>query len=213
MKRHLVALMLLLALSCFPAQAFQTTMPRRSLSVPTINCRMCLNKASSTLEDDDDKEESIRSSRRLVLNTLVSSLAIISTLHQDVKPAHAYYTKTFPDDLDFENGDTSRNLATLRVEQINAKKANTKNSMDYIKADPLTFRGPKDLLTTTIWGGALWCLSGSRSNPIVTPLANALYDEQEEEWLQDRNQGMFASVPLYLYFVLSGVFFFLGVFS
>lgn len=206
-------LMLLYALSCYPVKALQTTNPRKSFfsrklaSLPTNNDSLLCLKALP--DSDDNNKEQI--SRRQVMNTLVSSLVIVSTFDQDVKPANAYYTRTFPDDLDFENGDTSRNLETLREEKIRQQKANSKNSMDYIKADPLTFRGPKDLLTTTIWGAALWCLSGSRSNPIVTPLANALYDEQEEEWLQDRNEGMFASVPPYLYFVLSGVFFFLGV--
>jgi len=166
----------------------------------------------STQDDKDEYDTPTNSekpkTRRQMMTTLVSSLIIASTLQQE--PAVAY-ERTFPVDLDFENGDTSRDLTALREAKIARQKASTKKSMDYVSADPLTFRGPKDLLTCAVWGGALWLLSGSRSNPLVTPLANALYDPEEEEWLKDRNEGMFASVPPYLFFVLSCAFFFLGI--
>jgi hypothetical protein len=145
-----------------------------------------------------------------MLTTVASALIVASTLQQDSRSAAAY-EKTFPVDLDFENGDTSRDLAALREARIARQKATAKKDMDYVSADPLTFRGPKDLLTCTVWGGALWFLSGSRSNPLVTPLANSLYNKEEEQWLQDRNEGLFASVPPFLFFVLSAVFFFFGV--
>ena len=156
--------------------------------------------------DDTEKPES----RRQILSTLVSACVVVSTLQEGSKQAAAY-ERTFPVDLDFENGDTSKDLTALREAKIARQKANTKKDMDYVSTDPLTFRGPKDFLTCTLWGGALWLLSGSRSNPLVTPLANALYNQEEEQWLKDRNEGLFASVPPYLLFVLSAVFFFVGV--
>jgi hypothetical protein len=51
------------------------------------------------------------------------------------------------------------------------------------------------MVSATVWGSALWFLSGSRSNPIATPLANLLYNSTQETWLQDRNDGLFASLP------------------
>ena len=60
--------------------------------------------------------------------------------------------------------------------------------------------------SSLLWGAALWLLSGSRSNPVATPLANALYNEKEEKWLQDRNDGLFADLPLPLLLVLAVVF-------
>ena len=61
------------------------------------------------------------------------------------------------------------------------------------------------------WGVALWLLSGSRSNPLATPLANFLYDEADAEWLRDRNDGLFAAPPLEFLFILSCIFACLGV--
>lgn len=62
-----------------------------------------------------------------------------------------------------------------------------------------------------MWGLALWLVSGSRSNPLVTPVANVLYDESQEEWLQDRNAGYFGDLPVSLMIILSALFVCLGV--
>jgi hypothetical protein len=66
------------------------------------------------------------------------------------------------------------------------------------------------LVGCLVWGAALWFLTGSRSNPLVTPLANALYDANDEAWLQDRNDGLFANLPISLFAVLVVVFVLLG---
>ena len=64
-------------------------------------------------------------------------------------------------------------------------------------------------LGTFVWASALWFLTGSRSNPLVTPLANVVYDEEKEGWLKDRNEGLFSDLPLPLYALLAVAF--LGV--
>lgn len=126
-------------------------------------------------------------------------------------PSNAF-EKAYPVELGFVDGDTSHNLEAIRQERILQKKESYKKSMDYVKnTNPLSFRGPKDILTCGIWGGALWFLGGSRSNPLVTPIANAMYNDEEEEWLKDRNDGLFASLPLPLYGVLLVVFLALGI--
>ena len=63
----------------------------------------------------------------------------------------------------------------------------------------------------TLWGLALWLVTGSRSNPLVTPVANLLYNAQDEEWLRDRNDGYFGDLPIGLMVILSALFVCLGV--
>ena len=60
----------------------------------------------------------------------------------------------------------------------------------------LQFNLQDDLAPSLVWSAALWLLSGSRSNPLVTTLANLVYDEETEPWLKDRNNGLFASPPV-----------------
>jgi len=56
---------------------------------------------------------------------------------------------------------------------------------------------------------------GSRNSPIVTPLANIIYDQNDEKhiWLRDRNEGLFASPPLPFLFLLSFLFLCIGFFT
>ncbi|KAL7561791.1 hypothetical protein ACA910_013329 [Epithemia clementina (nom. ined.)] len=61
-------------------------------------------------------------------------------------------------------------------------------------------------LSSVLWGAVLWLWTGSRSNPVVTPLANLVFDPAEEEWLKDRNDGLFADLPPTLYALLAVVF-------
>lgn len=214
----LVAMTLLLmfgvTVQSFPLTSQMTTRstpPGRTENVLTV-CKAIAQEDKDESSITNNKPAAPSQSRRQVFTTIASSLVVASTVSQAPKPAKAAtYSRTFPVDLDFENNDTTKDLTALREAKIRQQKASTKKSMDYVSADPLTFRGPKDVLTSATWGGALWLLSGSRSNPLVTPLANALYDPTEEEWLQDRNESLFAPVPPYLYFVLSCAFFFLGI--
>jgi hypothetical protein len=66
-------------------------------------------------------------------------------------------------------------------------------------------------LGSLLWGGALWLLAGSRSNALATPLANLLYSQEDEEWLQDRNDGLFAALPIPFLVLLGVVFCLLGL--
>mmetsp|Transcript_17237 Transcript_17237/g.26122 ORF Transcript_17237/g.26122 Transcript_17237/m.26122 type:complete len:343 (+) Transcript_17237:143-1171(+) len=160
-----------------------------------------------SLRSSSDNEDIPESRRRFLKNSVALSTVLATG---SPTPSNAF-EKAYPVELGFANGDTSRDLQAIRKERILEKKESYQKSMDYVKdTNPLYFRGPKDILTCGLWGGALWLLSGSRSNPLVTPIANVIYNE-EEQWLKDRNDGLFASFPLPLYGVLLFVFLALGI--
>lgn len=162
-------------------------------------------KSVSALHAHDPDKNQDDIDRRSFLRAMA-----VSTLLQPSRASA--YEQAYPVDLGFPEGDTSQSLETLRNERIARKKKSYEESMDFVKQkNPLSFRGPKDILTCSIWGGALWLLSGSRSNPLVTPIANLVYDEEKESWLKDRNDGLFASLPIPLFAILFPVFFSFGI--
>lgn len=114
--------------------------------------------------------------------------------------------------------DSSNSLSKLKEERLTNKKAKVAATRSELQSDPLGLnQSPQSVnygLTiagASTWALALWLATGSRSNPIVTPLANVLYDEKEESWLADRNEGYFGEYPLGFAAILSAVFVFLGV--
>jgi hypothetical protein len=100
-------------------------------------------------------------------------------------------------------------LGTRSTSQQRADAATT--TMETRKNNMVNFNMQDDLLPSLVWGGALWLLAGSRSNPLATPIANILYDPEQEQWLKDRNAGLFASPPLPFLLLLGFVFICLGV--
>jgi len=133
-------------------------------------------------------------SRRSLLRLTGASLLMVTS----TKEATAYEDR-FPielrsNDAGAEEGSRERRLSQIRLQQEKERK------------QALEFRP----ITAAVWGSALWLLSGSRSNPLATPLANALYDAEEEDWLRDRNDGLFAALPLPLLVTFTIIFFALG---
>ncbi|KAL3915898.1 MAG: hypothetical protein SGILL_005432 [Bacillariaceae sp.] len=98
-------------------------------------------------------------------------------------------------------GQRSNSLQRKRAAEENKAKMNQ---------NLVNFNVRNDLIPSMTWGAALWFLSGSRSNPLATPMANLIYDKKDEKWLQDRNDGLFASPPLPFLLLLSLVFLCLG---
>ena len=146
--------------------------------------------------------------RRLFLNAMLTGAAagFATGTGTAVEPAMAY-DQAYPVDLDFQG----RDLAAVRSERIASQKAAAKKSRDDLTSNPLMMREPKDFLGSFVWAGALWLLAGSRSNPLVTPVANVLYDEKEEQWLTDRNDGLFANLPAPFLALMAFIFLALGV--
>ena len=56
----------------------------------------------------------------------------------------------------------------------------------------------------------MWLLSGSRSNPLALSIGNVLHDENEKDWLKDRNDGLFSTLPKDYVFMLFFIFALLG---
>jgi hypothetical protein len=141
------------------------------------------------------ENDMVPTSRRKALSSLLAVPLVASSTVLKVHEAAAY-EKTFPIELTAAtDGSDGRQR---RVERIIEKE---KRSIS-----PLAIGPWYKPLSSILWGTALWLLSGSRSNPVVTPLANVLYEESKEAWLKDRNDGLFGDLPAPLYFVLALVF-------
>jgi hypothetical protein len=148
-----------------------------------------------------------------------SGLVVAATTAQP-ETADAF-DKTFP--MELTESDAPKELVDESISLTNKRYSQGSRSNSAQRAveaaamvqrnqqNVANFNVRNDLVPSLIWGGALWLLSGSRSNPLATPLANVLYDERKEAWLQDRNAGLFADFPLPLYLVLALVFVCLGV--
>jgi len=131
-----------------------------------------------------------------VVAAAVVTWTTIFTFTPTLSPANAYYAKDYPEELVSVDGVLDGR--SRRKERVMAQEAE--------RTAAVTLGPNYKPFSAFLWGSALWFLSGSRSNPVVTPLANALYDEGEEEWLEDRNEGLFADLPLPFLVVLGLVF-------
>ena len=113
------------------------------------------------------------------------------------------YTKVYPNEL---NANDDGGL-DQRQRMINSIREKEERRRSYTPLASSVLERP---VGAVLWGSALWLLLGSRSNPLVTPIANVIYDEKDEAWLKDRNEGLFANIPLPLFGILAVVFVVLG---
>lgn len=131
--------------------------------------------------------------------------ALIASFLSQPTPSAFGFDMEYPVELrapsnvdDIRNADNRRLRMISEIRQQKVKRA----------SNPLVAQTP--FLASIVWGAALWFLSGSRSNPIATPLANVIYDSKQESWLQDRNDGLFADLPWEYFIILAVVFGVLG---
>jgi len=161
-------------------------------------------KSNNIIPNDMHKIENTNQKNRRQLLTG----ALLTTCSPFLSPSSAIaMQKEYPADLE---ADTNINIETIRRQKIASVKANRQKYQSELTQNPLDF-GLVDTGSTFVWAGALWLLSGSRCNPLVNPLANLFYNEDEEEWLRDRNEGLFSSPPPGLYLILATIFVILGV--
>jgi hypothetical protein len=146
--------------------------------------------------------ETSMEARRLFLRR--GSAAIVAAVFQPNIAANSFDME-YPMELrapmnvnDIRNADNRRLRLLTELRQQKVDHA----------SNPIIAKVP--IFGSVLWGTALWFLSGSRSNPITTPLANLIYDSKQEVWLQDRNDGLFANLPWEYFIILAVVFVALG---
>jgi hypothetical protein len=154
---------------------------------------------ASAKEDDDGRQGKSggNTSRRRLLGTILlgTTVMIVSsttTTKNDV--ANAFDRNAYPIELYASD-------ASIRDPVLDKQDA----IIDRNRPTSDTGIGGA-LLHSGLWGSALWFLSGSRSNPLATPLANLIYNDRDEAWLKDRNDGLFAVLPPTLLLVLAVAF-------
>lgn len=163
-------------------------------------------KSSLWSADDDSNvtdDQEVLDRRRALQKSAAAAAALVLASAVSPQPANAYsYEKAFPIELTAPDANTEVDSRARRVNAIRQQEARRASDAGALADTPL--------LDSLLWGGALWLLSGSRSNPIATPLANLIYKVEQEEWLRDRNDGLFASLPWEFLVILSLVFVALG---
>ncbi len=149
--------------------------------------------------------------RRLFMAALLATSSSSTLLLHPPQPSNAF-EKAYPVNLDFDNDDSTINLQSIRQERIATQKSQAKETKNELLSRPLLLRNKEDVISTVVWSGALWFLLGSRNNPLIPPMANALYDESTESgrWVKDRNEGLFTPLPLVFSIILGAVFLLLG---
>ena len=163
-------------------------------------------KEETNLEDDTIVKytKSNTVDRRSAMRLALSSILLAGTPRNT-----RAFDKTFPTDLsegdEQTKGITLGSRSTTMQRKQAAEQAKAKMNQNLVN-----FNVKNDFVPAVTWGMALWLLLGSRSNPLATPLANLVYDDKEEKWLQDRNNGLFAAPPLPFLLLLTVVFLILG---
>lgn len=119
------------------------------------------------------------------------------------------FDRYFPDEL--AGSDKSIGLISIGSRSNAQQRASAaKAKQEEMKKKLINPISTDDILPSLTWSGALWFLSGSRSNALITPLGNLFYDKEKEKWLKDRNDGLFAAPPLPFSVFLGVVFVMIG---
>jgi len=135
-------------------------------------------------EDEDDETRTLE--RRRFLHTLLATSAVATS-----SPAEAF-ERSFPEALEFApsiDDPTSSSPPAIELGAIGEDRLAVRRSRStqlrppsppptlktLLKVDPSTRLSRVGIFGSAAWGTALWLLSGSRSNPLVLPLANLLY--------------------------------------
>jgi len=177
----------------------------RAISKKALPSKVCLQTTHDWTKDTSPQVLDRRKAVMTALSTLSLSVVLLTT----TQPALGY-DRTFPDEL--TESDKRSTVITMGSRLNSQQRATAAAAL--VESNQATIRNfnlENDLGPSLVWGAALWFLSGSRSNPLATPLANLLYDPEEENWLKDRNDGLFAPLPAEFLFILSFVFASLGV--
>eukprot|EP00980_Cylindrotheca_fusiformis_P021675 scaffold8529_cov137-Cylindrotheca_fusiformis.AAC.5 len=198
-RRRIILGLTCIAMEVMSARGFHTApLVRLDSGTPT-------RLLESPLSGNDEYKSTLGAQidRRRVLATAV--LLSSTTL----APSANAFDRTFPDELAGSDSG-SKNVVLGSRSTVQQRATAAKEKEEVRKKNLINPISKEDLLPSFVWGGALWLLSGSRSNPIATPLGNLLYNEDETDWLKDRNEGFFAAPPIEFLILLGTVFVLLG---
>lgn len=174
----------------------------------TPQFQLSLTSQKSVEYDEVDKEKGKKMPSKLMgrREALATSILAVSMF----TPAAARaFDRNFPDEL--SDSDKSIGLISIGSRSSARQRANVaKEKQKQMKKRLINPISMDDILPSLTWSGALWFLSGSRSNPLITPLGNLFYDKENEKWLKDRNDGLFAAPPLPFSVFLGVVFVAIG---
>jgi hypothetical protein len=156
-------------------------------------------------DEREHRRMSLSTRRTLLRSAETTFLATAITIASGIPPAFAFDNKVYPAELVAPSLDEAAIFVDTRARKVN--EIHNQEMQRMSNAGPFA---EAPVVASTLWAGALWLLSGSRSNPLATPLANVIYDKKQEEWLQDRNDGLFAKLPWEFLIILGGLFVGLG---
>ncbi len=182
----------------------KNSMPNRLTEMPTT-----VAKDSAHIIDDDCPQTTTTVQNRKQALKSMGSVLLAGLAASNVSPAAAF-DRSFPDEL--SDVDESNQLGALigKRSNVQQRKQQAEESKKQLDRNLETFSPKKDLLPSATWALALFFASGSRSNPLATPLANLLYDPKENQWLEERNKGLFSAPPVEFLALLGVVFLLLG---
>lgn len=163
-----------------------------SLSAARVVSKRTIHGNSKSALDATRPDHNIR---RRFIGSLIGTVVVSTGISNDV---NAFDRQAYPIELYAADASSRDPLLDKKDEIVKRNQP---------KSEGLGGR----LVRGAVWSSALWFLSGSRSNPLVTPLANLLYNDDDEEWLKDRNDGLFAGVPSTFLVVLAVVFGIVGL--
>jgi hypothetical protein len=143
-----------------------------------------------------------------ISSSLVATTAGILSSSISSQPSNAF-DKTFP--LELTDADDKTRPVVMARANSQQRKQKAEQAKKKMNQNLSNFNLKDDILPSMAWGLALFFVSGSRNSPVATPLANLIYDEKNEKWLQDRNAGLFGSPPLPFLFLLSFLFLCMGL--
>ena len=169
------------------------------------NNNNCQSTSTTMSESDDDEttqqeqQQQMMYERRNFLHGMLATTAAAAASSLSIPSTNSAanaYEQSYPLELQsISKGEvetSSNSITKLNQERITQKKLKVSATKNELRTDPLGIRqSPPSSLSSnnnnyiltiagaSTWALALWLASGSRSNPLVTPLANVLYDVNE----------------------------------
>lgn len=167
---------------------------------------------AATKDGDDDviSKKHTNSSKARNRREFFASALAATLLLSNASAGNAAIKETYPEELQYSKGD--KDIEAVRRDYITSKRLEQSQRKNILQMpDPKNKSDFKmNTLTSTVWAVALWLLGGSRQNALVNPTANLLFDPKQEQWLKDRNEGLFSPLPADFQIILGALFLTLG---